>query len=290
MDTTQRPLGWPDRTENIGLVNELPLLVVGSPETSRSTRSLSLAMVFSLCLHLAGAAWASWVWIDESPTLLPVARGRASLALTARMPQAAAQVKTFPTVELPGELPPAAMPQALRPMPDHVARRRLQPELSTRTSAVLPRPALPRTHPTLDQRLNHQQTDHASDQQRPATPRPDGQRHGEAKLSATAAQASLASAASRGTDSQELPRIVENLAPEYPATALAAGQTGRVLIRVSIAPSGYVLDVQLHRSSGFASLDRSAILAVRQWRFSPSTSSDAGPRRVIVPVDFLLRE
>lgn len=106
-----------------------------------------------------------------------------------------------------------------------------------------------------------------------------------ASLPSVASAPSPASKASTGTTNA--PRVVSNPAPAYPADALAAGRTGRVVVRVSIDTNGAVLEAQLHRSSGHVSLDQAALAAVRRWRFSKAEEAQT-VRRVDVPIDFVL--
>jgi protein TonB len=61
-----------------------------------------------------------------------------------------------------------------------------------------------------------------------------------------------------------------NAAPAYPSTARRLGMQGEVRLDVHVGTSGTVLDVRLRTSSGSAALDRSAIDAVRHWRFTPA--------------------
>ncbi|MFY9908592.1 MAG: energy transducer TonB [Candidatus Sulfotelmatobacter sp.] len=55
--------------------------------------------------------------------------------------------------------------------------------------------------------------------------------------------------------------------PEYPAAAKASGQQGSVVLQVLIGPDGTVQDAKFMQGSfAFA---RTAIDAVKQWRFKP---------------------
>lgn len=98
---------------------------------------------------------------------------------------------------------------------------------------------------------------------------------------------SAASTASDGAESS-VPSPVYNPAPRYPPEALAARITGRVILRVEVAADGCVLKASVYRSSGVASLDASALAAVRGWRFTPAARADARPREVAVPINFVL--
>ena len=60
---------------------------------------------------------------------------------------------------------------------------------------------------------------------------------------------------------------LSNPPPEYPEIAQELGQEGTVLLKVKVSASGLVLQVSVHRSSGYSSLDAAAINAVRRWKF-----------------------
>jgi protein TonB len=62
-----------------------------------------------------------------------------------------------------------------------------------------------------------------------------------------------------------------NAPPAYPAVARRLGEQGEVRLDVHVGADGQVLDVQLRASSGSPALDRSAMDAVRRWRFRPAT-------------------
>lgn len=67
------------------------------------------------------------------------------------------------------------------------------------------------------------------------------------------------------------PRIEYNSTPVYPDVARERRWEGTVRVRARVTASGDVESVSLERSSGHAMLDRSALEAVRQWRFIPAT-------------------
>lgn len=110
-----------------------------------------------------------------------------------------------------------------------------------------------------------------------------------AEIDSTASIPSPASAASAGADNAQPARIVFNPAPAYPPEALAARQTGRVVVRVTVTVEGTVKQARLHRSSGIASLDAAALAAVRNWRFQPAMLDGLRVERdLAVPVRFTL--
>lgn len=89
--------------------------------------------------------------------------------------------------------------------------------------------------------------------------------------SAENATDATASAASRGAEENQLPQpAATNPDPPYPEDARAARQQGRVTLRLRIGADGRCESVKLLRSSGFSSLDESALTTVKQWRFEPA--------------------
>jgi protein TonB len=111
----------------------------------------------------------------------------------------------------------------------------------------------------------------------------------ESPRASPAAVPAVSSIAASGVESDDPPQAVVNPPPVYPPDALAAGRTGRVIVRAVIAPDGSVIEARLQQSSRFTSLDRAAISAVRQWQFSPAPDPTAPSRRVDVPIDFVIR-
>jgi len=67
-----------------------------------------------------------------------------------------------------------------------------------------------------------------------------------------------------------VPRLLSAPAPEYPRSALRAGASGNVVLRIEVRPDGRVGDVSVVESSRHRELDRAAVRAVRRWRFEPA--------------------
>jgi protein TonB len=88
---------------------------------------------------------------------------------------------------------------------------------------------------------------------------------------APAAGSSGASATARRTGPRVDASWAGNSAPGYPSSARRMGEQGQVRLDVHVGADGMVIDVQLRESSGSAALDRSAMEAVRKWRFRPAT-------------------
>lgn len=77
--------------------------------------------------------------------------------------------------------------------------------------------------------------------------------------------------------------------PVYPSRSQRLGETGEVLLKVLIGTDGYPTQVSVQRSSGFESLDRAAVLAMKAALFKPF-SQDGVPQTVWVqtPISFFL--
>lgn len=89
---------------------------------------------------------------------------------------------------------------------------------------------------------------------------------------------------------EAIPRYDVNPQPPYPIVARRRGYEGTVLLAVRVMEDGSVGGVKVARSSGYKVLDRSALKAVRTWRFIPGKRGD-GPveMEVQVPLTFRLK-
>ena len=88
-----------------------------------------------------------------------------------------------------------------------------------------------------------------------------------------------------------IPRYRENTHPVYPWIARLKGYEGVVLLSAEIFSDGKVGTLKIKRSSGYALLDRSALDAVKAWKFEPGRRMGRSiPMWVDVPVKFVLRD
>lgn len=104
--------------------------------------------------------------------------------------------------------------------------------------------------------------------------------------------------AEEGVAGPEPPRVtpprvdasqLDNPKPDYPPVSRRLREQGEVLLDVYILPDGSVGEIRLKRSSGHARLDRSALEAVRRWRYVPaSRGGEPIPYWYIQPIAFLL--
>lgn len=88
------------------------------------------------------------------------------------------------------------------------------------------------------------------------------------------------------------PRLIASsqVMPRYPAAALRTGQAGTVMVAATIDANGVPVDVSIDDRSGSRELDRSAMQAVRQWRFQPALRNGKPVQASVrVPVEFALQ-
>lgn len=80
---------------------------------------------------------------------------------------------------------------------------------------------------------------------------------------------------------------LDNPKPPYPRLSSKLGESGKVFLRVLVKADGTVRELELHKSSGFERLDRSAMNTVQAWRFVPARQgSKSVDGWVIVPINF----
>lgn len=111
---------------------------------------------------------------------------------------------------------------------------------------------------------------------------------------ATVATANAPSTAATPAAPATAPRLdadyLDNPAPSYPPLSTRAREEGRVLLHVFVEASGLAGRVELRTSSGFERLDRSAMAAVKRWKFVPAKQgSEAVAAWVLVPIVFSLK-
>lgn len=91
------------------------------------------------------------------------------------------------------------------------------------------------------------------------------------------------------------PRIdasrLNNPAPAYPSISRQWGEEGTVLLELLVLADGRVTDVKIKTSSGYPRLDRSALDAVKRWRYKPAQRDGVAiDYRYLQPITFSLRE
>jgi protein TonB len=93
-----------------------------------------------------------------------------------------------------------------------------------------------------------------------------------------------------GEASFTLPRYLNNPKPIYPQEARQRGLQGEVTLRVEVLASGRVGQIDIRRSSGHESLDRSALATVKKWQFVPAKKGKENiPLWVNIPITFRIQ-
>ena len=79
--------------------------------------------------------------------------------------------------------------------------------------------------------------------------------------------------------------------PAYPATAIASGEEGKVILKVLVAVDGSAKQLEVAAATPPGAFDDAAIAAVRNWKFNPATR-DGKPVEawVQVPICFSLKQ
>ncbi|WP_374326841.1 energy transducer TonB [Azonexus sp.] len=81
----------------------------------------------------------------------------------------------------------------------------------------------------------------------------------------------------------------ERQAPAYPAQSRRLGETGKVVLRVTLDERGKVAAANIERSSGYPRLDEAALGAVRGWRCTPARrNGQAVEATALQPFNFVL--
>ena len=107
------------------------------------------------------------------------------------------------------------------------------------------------------------------------------------RRSVLASAPSVPSVQQQGQQAPTPPQRIYSPLPHWPAEARQARRGGRVVVRATVGNDGFVKAVSVYRSSGVDSLDRSAVLAVRRWRFQPARRFGlAVEMDVGVPINF----
>ena len=87
------------------------------------------------------------------------------------------------------------------------------------------------------------------------------------------------------------PLYRENTPPIYPAIAKLRGYEGVVLVNAEILPDGRVGSTEVSKSSGYTILDKSAMEAVKLWKFEPAKKAGKPfAIRVKLPIKFVLHD
>jgi protein TonB len=117
------------------------------------------------------------------------------------------------------------------------------------------------------------------DETRPAVPAP----------AAPAAPSPAPAAPSAPSMANSDPVPIGKPSAPYPVDALRNGESGTVVLRITVGPDGVPYGIELAQSSHSRSLDRAAMSAVRNWRFKPAMrNGQPAPATVQIPVSYNL--
>lgn len=88
------------------------------------------------------------------------------------------------------------------------------------------------------------------------------------------------------------PVVLSSKKPEYPRSAREAEIEGVAYVALSVDTAGTVIHAEVVSSAGYAALDRAAVEAAYQWRFSPALDryGQPSPCRITIPFNFYLHE
>jgi protein TonB len=64
-------------------------------------------------------------------------------------------------------------------------------------------------------------------------------------------------------------KLIRRVNPDYPSAAKKDGIVGSVDLEVTVSPQGFVQDVSVTRSAPSGMFDKSAVDAVRKWKYDP---------------------
>jgi protein TonB len=82
----------------------------------------------------------------------------------------------------------------------------------------------------------------------------------------------LSNGSGSGTVAPSNPRLLTQIAPEFPASARRRGAHGVAWVRVQVSTAGSVSEASLHRSCGHDDLDAAAVRTAKRWHFVPATA------------------
>lgn len=81
----------------------------------------------------------------------------------------------------------------------------------------------------------------------------------------------------------------QNPEPAYPRLSRRRGEEGTVILELLVQKDGSVDEIKIKESSGFPRLDKSAVEAVRRWKYNPATrGGEPIEYRYLQPVTFNL--
>lgn len=172
-------------------------------------------------------------------------------------------------VSTPVPPPPAAPPQSAPPAPEVLAAPKAAPAAPAIVTTPAPAPPPPVVAPAAPVPV--------------APPTPPAPAPAPAPVAAPApAKVELPSSKAD---------YLHNPPPDYPRMSVRLGEQGQVVVKVLIGADGVPQKVELHTSSGFARLDKSALDAAMRWRYVPGKRGGVAEAMWYqVPITFNLKK
>lgn len=173
-----------------------------------------------------------------------------------------------------------------------VAPRRVQP-VQPAVEAAVPAPPVVREVPKVTEPLPKKHKPERVQKKKEVVPPQSKVTDSPANEAAQAAAPTQADSIGAGVAADTIsatPDYLRNPAPLYPHGSRLAGESGAVLLSVSLTAEGDVSALQIKESSGFSRLDEAALRAVKSWKFTPArVAGIAIASSIQVPVRFVLR-
>jgi protein TonB len=257
------------------------------------------AVAGSIAAHVAGLATAASLAVIHGPTAMPPV-------------QVPIEVVKVPE-EKPAPPPPPKAKAEPRPAPKPVRRvdpiepAPIQPSKLIEDTAMLDRPAPTRPAETVPSNAMFTQPNVPVHGPREGGPGGAGQLFSTGDLPVRGgddlaggsgaggragrglASAGASDASGAGVTSFARPIGGYQTTPRYPESARTAGIEGTSLLRFVVTPDGLVGTIDVQKSAGHPDLDRSAVEAVKTWRFEPARrGKEAVAVWVTIPIKFEL--
>lgn len=269
-------------------------------------RKLTLACLFAVGLSL-GIAGILSVIIHQVPTPVLLEKATVLTAFSAEAPPKKAPDKAHPSANhIPP--PPPSSPPAVRPhvteVPDPLLPPVPQPQpIDEALVATLPddnpfpppqvqkpkpKPAVKspsKAKPNPRKKVTPSKADlaAAAAKKRAAREAAAARARAAAARKAAARRAALARKVVRGAS------VTSRATPVYPRSARRRGQEGKVIVTVTVAPSGRVTSPRISKSSGIPALDSSALKAAQKFRFQPARNGLGSPVSTKKSIPFTFR-
>ncbi|PJE79231.1 hypothetical protein CI610_01802 [invertebrate metagenome] len=208
------------------------------------SHKLILTLLLSLSVHVTGVLYFS----QQEKQIKAISTG--SIQAPVKL--------TFSTVAVP-EIPKAIKKQS---------RSETQPE--KKLNKPLPEPQV-NNQPVL-KKAGHQ-AEKKPDKERSEDTRKQSKKKQEISEQKQSTQTVLTESKARGLSEEPVlisqPTIVNQVQPRYPSRCLRRNIEGAVNLELLVNKQGQVIDISILESSGHSQMDKSAVLAVKQWAFKP---------------------